>query len=85
VSEMQTPQPDLFVIFPAVSQNRIQLTSDGLRFYAEAVEAGFGEEVITRFSTSITVKGRRATANTARPPVVIGHQKGLLQGQSRPQ
>jgi IS1 family transposase len=63
--------------------NRIQLTSDGLRFYAVAVEEAFGEAVdysklIKHYGPDPTKRGRYS------PPVITGTERICCKGNPDP-
>lgn len=60
--------------------NRIQLTSDGLRFYAEAVEAGFAEDVDYAVLHKHYGQGPEGYRKYS-PPVVIGTKKVCCKGK----
>lgn len=65
--------------------NRVQMTSDGLRVYVEAVEGAFGSEI--DFAQLVKLYGHEITTSPeARysPPICIGARKTRITGQPDP-
>jgi IS1 family transposase len=63
--------------------NRVQLTTDGLRVYLEAVESNFGSEI--DYAMLVKMYGSDAGADTKySPPECIGTQVATISGRPHP-
>lgn len=69
--------------------NRVQLTSDGLRAYLEAVEGAFGSEIdyaqlVKLYGDELTAKGAIPAEVRYSPPVCTGARKTRISGSPDP-
>ena len=65
--------------------NRVQLTTDGLRAYVEAVEAAFGGEIDYAMLVKLFGKGGGESERRYSPAECIGARKVVVQGDPDPE